>query len=575
VASRRTYTYLPNGQLGSVESLSSSPSRNYQVRYDEEGHPVTISEYFGTSLYNTYELFWLGDRLISTKIDFAAPRPYPTATPCLSSSGCFTYTSIRWHYHYLGDVLVSATRERVHTDGSVWTRDFYFLTDERGLIHRVVDSQGATWWQAHWDAQGVRTHVGRPQPEMWIPFALPGQILLGDYESEVFQNVGVRTAGTEASIKPAALSASASSVESFTYSASNAADKNLATRWASAFSDPQWLTVDLGAVKPISGVRLTWETAYANGYRIEVSNSSSGPWTSMFSTTTGNGGVDEILLSTSARYVRMYGTQRATAWGYSLWEFEVFGPWTRAPIALNNWRAYDPLTGNFLQPDSMDTFGRADPEGYQYARALATHLADRSGLSTNAVWAVDPGRIGKGCMEGEQARISVAMTHALTQLNKCTAGPCDGEDGGVFRRLWLYGLRVASWECPDKRSDLPLSDQENFFVNKYNLFERFDSGAYASAFGNRRKRLDETVYHLSPYKLGRRPLGTLPGFRGCLAGTLAHEVLHQIIHRGIRWYPDGPVTYEKEILEDASIEDAMEVEEKWVHEAVKECKICP
>ncbi|MEC0128895.1 hypothetical protein [Paenibacillus pabuli] len=27
-----------------------------------------------------------------------------------------------------------------------------------------------------------------------------------------------------------------------------------------------------------------------------------------------------------ARYVRMYGTVRATIYGYSLWEFEVYGP---------------------------------------------------------------------------------------------------------------------------------------------------------------------------------------------------------------------------------------------------------
>ena len=26
-----------------------------------------------------------------------------------------------------------------------------------------------------------------------------------------------------------------------------------------------------------------------------------------------------------SRYVRLYGTQRATSYGYSLWEFQVFG----------------------------------------------------------------------------------------------------------------------------------------------------------------------------------------------------------------------------------------------------------
>ncbi|MFL5801733.1 MAG: hypothetical protein ACJ8CR_08315, partial [Roseiflexaceae bacterium] len=45
----------------------------------------------------------------------------------------------------------------------------------------------------------------------------------------------------------------------------------------------------------------------------------------LFSTTTGDGGVDDLTVSGSGRYVRMYGTQRGTAYGYSLWEFEVYG----------------------------------------------------------------------------------------------------------------------------------------------------------------------------------------------------------------------------------------------------------
>ena len=43
------------------------------------------------------------------------------------------------------------------------------------------------------------------------------------------------------------------------------------------------------------------------------------------STTTGNGGIDDLTgLSGSGRYVRVYGTVRATQYGYSLWDFEVY-----------------------------------------------------------------------------------------------------------------------------------------------------------------------------------------------------------------------------------------------------------
>ena len=39
----------------------------------------------------------------------------------------------------------------------------------------------------------------------------------------------------------------------------------------------------------------------------------------------GDGGVQTLNITGTGRYVRMYGTQRATQYGYSLWEFGVFG----------------------------------------------------------------------------------------------------------------------------------------------------------------------------------------------------------------------------------------------------------
>jgi hypothetical protein len=35
--------------------------------------------------------------------------------------------------------------------------------------------------------------------------------------------------------------------------------------------------------------------------------------------------VQTLNVSGSGRYVRMYGTKRATQYGYSLWEFQVYG----------------------------------------------------------------------------------------------------------------------------------------------------------------------------------------------------------------------------------------------------------
>jgi hypothetical protein len=117
--------------------------------------------------------------------------------------------------------------------------------------------------------------------------------------------------------------ATASSLENAGFPAANAVDGNTGTRWSSAFSDPQWLEVDLGATQSICKVTLNWETAYATAFQIQVSNDNS-TWTTIYSTTTGTGGTQNLSATGSGRYIRMYGTARATQYGYSLWEFQVF-----------------------------------------------------------------------------------------------------------------------------------------------------------------------------------------------------------------------------------------------------------
>jgi hypothetical protein len=115
----------------------------------------------------------------------------------------------------------------------------------------------------------------------------------------------------------------ASSTENAGTPAADATDGNTGTRWSSAFSDPQWLQVDLGSVQSVCQVVLQWETAYATAFQIQISNDATN-WTSIYSTTTGTGGTQTLNVSGSGRYLRMYGTARATQYGYSLWEFQAF-----------------------------------------------------------------------------------------------------------------------------------------------------------------------------------------------------------------------------------------------------------
>ncbi|MEV4754827.1 discoidin domain-containing protein [Micromonospora sp. NPDC049559] len=122
----------------------------------------------------------------------------------------------------------------------------------------------------------------------------------------------------------------ASSVENAGTPASAAVDGNPGTRWASQFTDPQWLQVDLGASADIDRVVLTWEAAYATAFQLQTSANGS-TWSTVYSTTTGTGGTQDLTVTGTGRYVRIYGTARATGYGYSLWEFQVYGTQSGGP----------------------------------------------------------------------------------------------------------------------------------------------------------------------------------------------------------------------------------------------------
>ena len=106
--------------------------------------------------------------------------------------------------------------------------------------------------------------------------------------------------------------------------ASAVTDGSFNSRWSSAFSDPQWVMVDLGATHTINHVVLYWQNAYAKAFQLQTSADGIN-WTTVYTTTTGTGGTQSLDVTGSGRYLRMYGTQRATGYGYSLWELQVFG----------------------------------------------------------------------------------------------------------------------------------------------------------------------------------------------------------------------------------------------------------
>jgi beta-glucanase (GH16 family) len=165
-----------------------------------------------------------------------------------------------------------------------------------------------------------------------------------------------------------------SAVEAANLAPQYAVDGNPGTRWSSAFSDPQWMQIDLGSVQAITRVKLTWEVAYASAYQIQTSNNANGPWTTVLDNPFGAGGVEDLKVTASARYIRLYGTQRATPYGYSLWEFQVYGGCgTSTPPPTST-----PTGGTTTPPVGGTTSPPANPGPYPaWAPGVAYHIGDR------------------------------------------------------------------------------------------------------------------------------------------------------------------------------------------------------
>lgn len=123
--------------------------------------------------------------------------------------------------------------------------------------------------------------------------------------------------------KPATASSSINSAET----ADKAVDGLPTSRWESNWSDPQWLCVDLQATYSITQVKLYWQYACARDYKIQVADSPSGPWTDCISITgrpASEGWVTHSFSAQTGRYIRVNCTARATAYGYSLYEMQVY-----------------------------------------------------------------------------------------------------------------------------------------------------------------------------------------------------------------------------------------------------------
>ncbi|MDQ1540704.1 MAG: hypothetical protein QOH29_1430, partial [Actinomycetota bacterium] len=214
----------------------------------------------------------------------------------LGASASITQVTLQWEAAY-----ATAFQIQTSADAAAWTTIYSTTTGSGGTQTLTVSGSG----------RYVRVYgTARATP---YGYSL--------WEFQVYGTAGGATCGTTnvAQGKPT----TASSIENAGTPAASATDGNTGTRWSSLASDPQWLQVDLGSSQPICQVVLNWEAAYGKAFQIQVSPDAAA-WTTIFSTTTGTGGVQTLTVSGTGRYLRMYGTVRGTQWGYSLWEFSAY-----------------------------------------------------------------------------------------------------------------------------------------------------------------------------------------------------------------------------------------------------------
>ena len=231
---------------------------------------------------------------------------------------------------------------------------------------------------------------------------MPGNEMTAETQSSsdaniIYYQVGACTATTTENTNIALSSAGASATASDGNPAL-AIDGNTGSRWETAASDPQWICVDFGERKKFNTVQLVHEGAYIKTYDIQISDDGTNFTTIKHVSETLAGfpheQTIELNFDYAAQYMRIYGTERGTGWGYSLWELRAMysgaSVLTSITLAAADTKTLVGGAGVVLTATPKDQKGAAMEEtvSYEITPAAAGHMSgntyipDQAGLAS-------------------------------------------------------------------------------------------------------------------------------------------------------------------------------------------------
>ncbi|HUI91860.1 MAG TPA: discoidin domain-containing protein [Chitinivibrionales bacterium] len=201
-------------------------------------------------------------------------------------------------------------------------------------------------------------------------------------------------------------------------------------RWESNTTDSEWIMVDLGVPYAVDSVFVNWETAAGQDYAIQTATTlptSDAGWTTAAHITDGTQGEKRSITfaPVQARFVRLSGYKRASIFGYSIWEFEVYGNYSGCvpPVV-----AADPAdrTFNAGLNTSFNVYANGTDMLFQWQRSSPSGLAWADITNaTSAYYAFKPVAADSGA------------------LFRCVvSSPCGGDTSNAASLSWSQKARI-------------------------------------------------------------------------------------------------------------------------------------